>query len=75
MPATALGKLVRAWATSQSGQNPARRQHTRWVTAQPVWVRVLLALVTAAFVYGVVVVVLHVLGVPSWAPGWVPLWR
>jgi uncharacterized protein (TIGR02611 family) len=51
------------------------KRWTDWVTAQPVWVRVLLALVTAAFVYGVVVVVLHVLGVPSWAPGWVPLWR
>jgi uncharacterized protein (TIGR02611 family) len=51
------------------------KRWTDWVTTQPVWVRVLLALATAAFVYGVVVVVLHVLGVPSWAPGWVPLWR
>ena len=32
-------------------------------------------MLTAAFVYGVVVVVLHVTGVPSWTPGWVPLWR
>jgi hypothetical protein len=28
-----------------------------------------------AFVYGVVVVTLHVTGVPAWVPGWVPLWR
>ena len=51
------------------------KRWTDWVTARPVWVRVLLALATAAFVYGVVVVVLHVTGVPDWAPGWVPLWR
>jgi uncharacterized protein (TIGR02611 family) len=55
------------------------RQHvkrwTDWVGAQPVWVRVLIALTTAAFVYGVLVVTLHVLGAPHWVPGWVPLWR
>jgi uncharacterized protein (TIGR02611 family) len=55
------------------------RQHvkrwTDWVGAQPVWVRVLIALTTAAFVYGVVVVTLHLTGVPHWVPGWVPLWR
>ena len=51
------------------------KRWTDWVTAQPVWVRLLLALATAAFVYGVLVVVLHVVGVPSWMPGWVPLWR
>jgi hypothetical protein len=38
-------------------------------------VRGLFGLATAAFVYGVIVVVLHLLGVPSWMPGWVPLWR
>jgi uncharacterized protein (TIGR02611 family) len=48
---------------------------TDWVGAQPVWVRIVLAAVTAAFVYGVLVVVLHLTGVPSWVPGWVPLWR
>lgn len=48
---------------------------TDWVGAQPAWVRVLLGLATAAFVYGVLVVTLHVFGVPSWVPGWVPLWR
>ena len=48
---------------------------TDWLGRQPVWVRVLVALVTAAFVYGVIVVVLHFLGVPSWVPGWVPMWR
>jgi len=46
-----------------------------WVTDQPVWVRLLLALATAAFVYGVLVVTLHMTGVPDWVPGWVPLWR
>jgi hypothetical protein len=40
-----------------------------------VWVRLGVAALTAAFVYGVVVVVLHVMGVPDWVPGWVPLWR
>jgi uncharacterized protein (TIGR02611 family) len=48
---------------------------TAWVGARPLWVRAVLALLTAAFVYGVVVVVLHVTGVPGWVPGWVPLWR
>ena len=42
---------------------------------RPVWVRVLIALATAAFVYGVLVVTLHLTGVPDWVPGWVPLWR
>jgi uncharacterized protein (TIGR02611 family) len=55
------------------------RQHvkrwTDWVSAQPVWVRLLIAAATAAFVYGVVVLVLHVFGVPTWVPGWVPLWH
>ena len=48
---------------------------TDWVGRQPVWVRVLIALATAAFVYGVLVVTLHLTGVPGWVPGWVPLWR
>jgi hypothetical protein len=48
---------------------------TEWVGRRAVWVRVLLALVTAAFVYGVVVVALHLIGVPGWVPGWLPLWR
>jgi uncharacterized protein (TIGR02611 family) len=51
------------------------KRWTDWVTAQPLWVRLLLALATAAFVYGVLVVTLHITGVPDWAPGWVPLWR
>jgi uncharacterized protein (TIGR02611 family) len=55
------------------------RQHvkrwTDWVGRQAMWVRILLALATAAFVYGVLVVVLHLTGVPGWVPGWVPLWR
>ncbi len=51
------------------------RAWTDWLGRQRAWVRVLVALATAAFIYGVVVVVLHVTGVPDWVPGWVPLWR
>ena len=51
------------------------KRWTDWVKARPVWVRLLLGLATAAFVYGVLVVTLHVVGVPGWVPGWVPLWR
>jgi uncharacterized protein (TIGR02611 family) len=48
---------------------------TEWLGRQPVAVRVGVAVLTAAFVYGVLVVTLHMTGVPHWAPGWVPLWR
>jgi uncharacterized protein (TIGR02611 family) len=48
---------------------------TDWVKAQALWVRLLLAAATAAFVYGVLVVTLHLTGVPDWVPGWVPLWH
>ena len=48
---------------------------TQWLGRQRAWVRVAVALATAAFVHGVLVVVLHVMGVPDWVPGWVPLWR
>ena len=51
------------------------KRWTDWVTAQPMWVRLLIAAATAAFVYGVLVVTLHMTGVPDWVPGWVPLWR
>jgi uncharacterized protein (TIGR02611 family) len=51
------------------------KRWTDWVGRQPIWVRVLISLATAAFVYGVVVVTLHMTGVPDWVPGWVPLWR
>ena len=51
------------------------RAWTEWLGRQRVWVRAAVALATAAFVYGVLVVVLHVMGVPDWVPGWVPLWR
>ncbi|QXG78117.1 TIGR02611 family protein [Modestobacter sp. L9-4] len=56
----------------------ARRQvqgWTDWLGRQPVVVRVAVAVLTAAFVYGVVVLTLHVTGVPHWVPGWVPLWH
>jgi uncharacterized protein (TIGR02611 family) len=48
---------------------------TDWLKRRPVWVRMLVAAATAAFVYGVLVVGLHVMGIPDWMPGWVPLWR
>ena len=48
---------------------------TDWVGRRPIWVRLLIGVATAAFVYGVVVVTLHLAGVPDWVPGWVPLWR
>jgi len=51
------------------------KRWTDWVTAQPMWVRLLIGAATAAFVYGVIVVTLHLTGVPGWVPGWVPLWR
>jgi uncharacterized protein (TIGR02611 family) len=48
---------------------------TDWLGRQPIWVRGLIGLATAAFVYGVLVVTLHLTGVPGWVPGWVPLWH
>ena len=48
---------------------------TEWLGRQSLAVRVLVAVLTAAFVYGVLVVTLHLTGVPGWVPGWVPLWR
>jgi uncharacterized protein (TIGR02611 family) len=51
------------------------KRWTDWVADRPVWLRVLIAAATAAFVYGVLVVTLHMIGVPGWMPGWVPLWR
>jgi uncharacterized protein (TIGR02611 family) len=48
---------------------------TEWLGGQSVVVRLAIALLTAAFVCAVVVVSLHLLGVPDWVPGWVPLWR
>lgn len=51
------------------------KRWTDWVTRQALWVRLLIGLATAAFVYGVLIVSLHLIGVPDWIPGWVPLWR
>ena len=51
------------------------KRWTDWVTSRPVWLRMLIAAATAAFVYAVLVVTLHLVGVPDWVPGWVPLWR
>jgi uncharacterized protein (TIGR02611 family) len=55
-----------------------RRHVTRWTDwlgRQSVLVRLGVAVLTAAFVYGVLVVTLHLMGVPHWVPGWVPLWH
>ena len=41
----------------------------------PAWSRLLLAGATTAFSYGLVVITLHLVGVPGWVPAWVPLWR
>ena len=51
------------------------RAWTEWLGRQRLWVRILVGVATAVFVYGVVVVVLHVVGVPDWVPRWVPVWR
>jgi uncharacterized protein (TIGR02611 family) len=51
------------------------RAWTEWLGRQPAWVRLSVAAATAVFVYGVLVVTLHMTGVPDWVPGWVPLWR
>jgi len=51
------------------------KRWTDWVGRQPLWVKGLISLATAAFVYGVLVLTLHMTGVPRWVPGWVPLWR
>ncbi|HEV7875757.1 MAG TPA: TIGR02611 family protein [Nocardioides sp.] len=51
------------------------KRWTDWVTAQAIWVRLLIGAATVAFVYGVVVLTLHLAGVPDWVPGWFPLWR
>ncbi|GAA4750527.1 TIGR02611 family protein [Modestobacter marinus] len=48
---------------------------TAWLNRQPVVVRLAVAALTAAFVCGVLLVTLHLTGVPDWVPGWVPLWR
>jgi uncharacterized protein (TIGR02611 family) len=48
---------------------------TEWLGRQSVVVRLVVGALTAAFVYGVLVVTLHLMGVPHWVPGWVPLWH
>jgi uncharacterized protein (TIGR02611 family) len=48
---------------------------TEWLGRQSVIVRVAVAVLTAAFVCAVVLVTLHLTGVPHWVPGWVPLWH
>jgi uncharacterized protein (TIGR02611 family) len=51
------------------------KRWTDWVRTCPMWIRLLIAAATAAFVYGVLVITLHMFGVPDWMPGWVPFWR
>jgi uncharacterized protein (TIGR02611 family) len=48
---------------------------TEWLGRQSLLVLIGVGVLTAAFVYGVLVVTLHVMGVPGWVPGWVPLWH
>lgn len=48
---------------------------TRWLGGRSVIVRWGVAGLTAACVYGALVLTLHLFGVPGWMPGWVPLWR
>ena len=48
---------------------------TTWLAQQPAWSRLLLAGATTTFGYGLVVITLHLLGVPQWVPAWIPLWR
>jgi uncharacterized protein (TIGR02611 family) len=48
---------------------------TEWLGRQAMVVRIAVGLLTAAFVGAVLVVTLHLVGVPDWVPGWVPLWR
>jgi uncharacterized protein (TIGR02611 family) len=48
---------------------------TEWLGRQSLLLRIGVGVLTAAFVYGVLVVTLHVTGAPHWVPGWVPLWR
>jgi uncharacterized protein (TIGR02611 family) len=46
-----------------------------WVGAQSIWVRLLIGTATALLVYGVIVLALHMTGVPGWVPAWIPLWH
>ena len=48
---------------------------TEWLGRRSVVVRVAVGVLTAAFVGAVVLVTLHLTGVPHWVPGWVPLWH
>jgi uncharacterized protein (TIGR02611 family) len=43
---------------------------TRWLRAQALWVRALVALATCGFVAGVVYVLALWRGVPGWVPDW-----
>lgn len=51
------------------------RAWTDWVLRQRAWLRLLIGLATAVFVYAIIAVSLHLTGVPEWIPSWVPLWR
>lgn len=46
-----------------------------WLGRQQLRIRMLAAAGTAVCTYGIVVVTLHIIGVPDWMPEAVPLWR
>jgi uncharacterized protein (TIGR02611 family) len=61
-----------AWAQRLLDFGRARlRAWTQWMKARPLWVRVAIALVTAAFVAGVVYLLVIWRGLPDWVPDWI----
>ena len=63
------------WAQRLLDYGRARlRAWTHWMLGQPIWVRVVISLLTAAFVAGVVYLVLRVGGAPQWVVDVAPEW-
>lgn len=50
------------------------RAWTQWMLRQPIWVRVVISLLTAAFVAGVVYLVMRLGGAPTWVAEIAPEW-
>jgi uncharacterized protein (TIGR02611 family) len=73
-----LGVLATEFAWAERLLDYARahvRRWTRWISRQPVAVRLLVALVCLLLVAAVVATYLWWAGVPGWVPEWVPLIR